>query len=183
MRNVISSRTASSCTPSAMDRAVLNWRCKWLNLTTRLRANAWIPSSSVRRKESGVRRDEGPSCPKALSQFRDMEGSGASKGDQDELTRIEPPFDTDDPQGPLHGGIGHGDDPLRRLVWSLPQTLGQAGQGFLDPIALESGLTSEERLRRKATEPDVGIGDREFGSPLAVGDGSRVGAGTLWANL
>ncbi len=67
-------------------------------------------------QDAGGQGDEDAADAQLLGERAGVQASGASEGDERQLTRVEAAFDADDPQRPDHLGVGHLDDPACGLL-------------------------------------------------------------------
>src|SRR6202163_4172013 len=113
-----------------------------------------------------------------------VETSSAAEGDQGEVARIASPFNGDDADGLLHGGVDHANDSGGKLFQR------QVGSSFFQPIAgdapralqVEREIAAEETVRLQASQKQVGIRDRGLQAP-AVADGARISCRRFGADV
>ena len=111
-----------------------------------------------------------------------MESAGTSERNEREVGWVVPALHGDNTEGSLHGRVGHSQNPLGSVLEARVQALGKAGKRGLDSVPVERTFTTQKGIGGKATEPDVGVGDRDGVPSLPLADGTGVGTGGLGAH-
>src|SRR5438477_3319452 len=119
-----------------------------------------------------------------FGQGRGVETSSAAEGDQGKVARIASPFNGDDADGLLHGGVDHANDSGGKLFQR------EVGSIFFQPIAadaaralqVEREIAAEETVWLQASQKQVGIRERGLQAP-AVADRTRISGRRFGADV
>src|SRR6266571_4754053 len=107
-----------------------------------------------------------------------VEASGAAEGDQGEVSGIAAPFDGDDADGFLHGGVHDADSTGGELIERETASLllekfrGEAAGA----VEIEREISTKKTRGLQAAKEEIGVGDGGLRA-ASVADGARIGPG------
>ena len=135
-----------------------------------------------RRGQPRIDRDDDPRHPHLGGDVGGMERSGAAKGDQGVLPRIEPAIDGEHADGVGHVLVGDVDDRLRRLHAVETDAVAELVELRFRLRHAERDGAAEEVVRVEPPQREIGIGDGDLLATGVVADRAGIGAGALRAD-
>jgi hypothetical protein len=138
-----------------------------------------IPRAERSPGSGGIRT---PSVPRRAAREAACRAPAPPKATRTACRGVVSPFHRDHPEGPLHGGIGHKEDPLGHLLRAGPISRAMACRG--PATASRSRVPSPPRNPSGGRRPSQTWASVTVGSvpPLSVADGSREGPGAPGAH-